>query len=210
MFGMSGLELFGYFGSVIVAVSLMMKSIVKLRWLNLVGAIAFVIYGFLIGAYPVFVLNGFIALADAYYLIQIYHQQDYFEILSIADKSDAFLIRFLNFYREDIGRYFPDFMLDEITAPFMFFIMRNMVPVGLFIGEHREDGLLDIALDYVTPDYRDSKNALYVYNKRMDIFKSAGYRKLHISTQNPTHLAYIRKLGFKQGSAKDSYFFNLD
>ena len=209
MFGLSGLELFGYFGSVVVAVSLMMKSIIKLRWLNLIGAIAFVIYGFLIGAYPVFVLNGFIALADAYYLVQIYHQQDYFEILPIADKGNTFLTRFVNFYQDDIRRYFPEFTLTEVASPFMFFIMRNMVPVGLFIGEHKDDGLLDIILDYVTPDYRDSKNAIYVYNKRMDIFKSAGYRKLHISTKNPTHLAYIRKLGFKQGTAKDSYFLNL-
>jgi len=209
MFGLSGLELFGYFGSVVVAVSLMMKSIIKLRWFNLIGAIAFVIYGFLIGAYPVFVLNGFIAIADAYYLVQIYHQQDYFEILPIADEGNTFLTRFLDFYRDDIRRYFPEFTLNEGTSPFMFFIMRNMVPVGVFIGERKDDGLLDIILDYVTPDYRDSKNALYVYNKRMDIFKSAGYRTLHISTKNPTHLAYIRKLGFKQGTAKDSYFFNL-
>ncbi len=210
MFGLSGLELFGYVGSVIVAVSLMMKSIVKLRWLNLIGAIAFVIYGFLIGAYPVFVLNGFIAIADAYYLVQIYHQHDYFDILPVNNLQDAFLLRFLDFYNDDIRRYFPDFNFSNLKNPFIFFIVRNMVPVGLFIGEPGAENDMEIVLDYVTPDYRDSKNALYVYRKRPDVFKSAGYKKLHINTQNPTHLAYIRKWGFQHDAASGGYFFNLD
>jgi len=37
----SALEILGYFASVVVAVSLMMKSIIRLRWYNLVGAVAF-------------------------------------------------------------------------------------------------------------------------------------------------------------------------
>jgi len=210
MFGLSGVEIFGYCGSVVVAISLMMKSIVKLRWLNLIGAIAFVIYGFMIKAAPVYVLNGFIAIADAYYLIQIYHQSDFFDILPVNDRHDAFLVRFLKFYDQDIHRYFPDFKLENIQNPFLFFIVRNMVPVGLFVGQPGVAGLLEIVLDYVTPDYRDSKNAIYVYKKRMDVFKSAGYRKLQILTVNPTHLAYIRKLGFQPDSDSNSYFFNIE
>ncbi|HSV76380.1 MAG TPA: hypothetical protein VLH37_05040 [Bacteroidales bacterium] len=62
------LEWIGYIASVVVAVSLMMVSIVKLRWLNLVGSAVFSFYGFAIGAYPVGVLNLFIALVNIYYL----------------------------------------------------------------------------------------------------------------------------------------------
>jgi hypothetical protein len=38
---MSLLELFGYFASVLIAVSLMMSNIKKLRWINFFGALAF-------------------------------------------------------------------------------------------------------------------------------------------------------------------------
>ena len=54
------LQIIGYTGSVLVAVSLMMSNIVRLRWINLFGAGTFAIYGLLINAYPVFALNGFI------------------------------------------------------------------------------------------------------------------------------------------------------
>ena len=46
-------EMVGYLGSVLVAVSLMMKSLWRLRIINLVGASFFTVYGLLIGALPV-------------------------------------------------------------------------------------------------------------------------------------------------------------
>ena len=67
-------EMLGYSASVLVAISLMMQSVVKLRTINLVGAILFSIYGVMIGAFPVAFLNGFIAVANIYYLHQMYRE----------------------------------------------------------------------------------------------------------------------------------------
>ena len=61
-------HIIGYIASALVAVSLMMSSILKLRVINLVGASLFTVYGLLIGAYPVAVMNLFIVLIDLYYL----------------------------------------------------------------------------------------------------------------------------------------------
>jgi hypothetical protein len=61
-------EITGYIASVLVAISLMMSSIIKLRVINLFGAALFTLYGLLIGAYPVAVMNLFIVLIDLYYL----------------------------------------------------------------------------------------------------------------------------------------------
>ncbi len=47
------LELLGYTASLLIAVSLMMTSVLRLRVINLAGAAAFSAYGFLIGAVPV-------------------------------------------------------------------------------------------------------------------------------------------------------------
>ena len=42
-------EIIGYAGSLLVAASLMMDSLVKLRWINLAGALAFAL---LFGLFP--------------------------------------------------------------------------------------------------------------------------------------------------------------
>ncbi|MBI3163860.1 MAG: YgjV family protein, partial [Chloroflexi bacterium] len=65
-------ELVGYVGSVLVAVSLMMKSLLRLRVINLVGALFFVLYGLLIGALPVAFLNALIVGVNVYYLAQMW------------------------------------------------------------------------------------------------------------------------------------------
>ena len=73
------LEIIGYSASVIIALSMTMSSIVKFRWINLVGASTFATYGLLIGATPVAVLNGFIIAVDIFYLTRIYSKKELFE-----------------------------------------------------------------------------------------------------------------------------------
>ncbi|AQS37997.1 Bacterial inner membrane protein [Shewanella psychrophila] len=65
-------EWIGYLASVVVAISLMMSNIKKLRWWNLIGAGLFVAYGLAIEALPVALVNFFIVLIDAYYIVKIY------------------------------------------------------------------------------------------------------------------------------------------
>lgn len=69
-------EWVGYLASVVVAISLMMSNIKKLRWWNLIGAALFVAYGMAIGAYPVALVNFFIVLIDAYYLLKLYREPE--------------------------------------------------------------------------------------------------------------------------------------
>lgn len=67
-------EWVGYLASVVVAISLMMSNIKKLRWWNLIGAALFVVYGVAIDAYPVALVNFFIVLIDIYYLVKLYRE----------------------------------------------------------------------------------------------------------------------------------------
>lgn len=71
-------EIIGYAASLLVAVSLMMRSILKLRVINLLGAAVFTLYGLLIDAYPVAVMNLFIVLIDLYYLREFITAKGYF------------------------------------------------------------------------------------------------------------------------------------
>lgn len=101
---MNWIEIFGYCGSVLVAVSLMMKSIKKLRWINLWGAATFSSYGLLVEAYPVFVLNGFIALVDIFYLYQMKSQKDYFTYLEINPTS-KYMWKFIEYHKVELKNF---------------------------------------------------------------------------------------------------------
>lgn len=69
------IEIIGYFASVMVAISLMMKDIIWLRWLNFAGCTLFVIYGVAITAWPVAGMNAFVACINIYHLIKIYRNK---------------------------------------------------------------------------------------------------------------------------------------
>ena len=149
-------ELIGYFASILVAISLMMSSILKLRIINLIGAAAFTLYGFLIHAYPVVILNFLIVLIDLYFLIQIFGTKEYFKLLEVK-KDSKYLNYFLEFYATEIEKFQPDFKFNPDKNLIIFFILRNMVPAGLFIGEVQDAHSPFVTLDFVIPGYRDFK-----------------------------------------------------
>lgn len=71
MFGISWVEWLGYLASILIGISMFMKDIVKLRFINLIGSILFAIYGFIIKAYPVAIINVIISFVNIYYIYDI-------------------------------------------------------------------------------------------------------------------------------------------
>ncbi len=72
LFGIPFIEWIGYLSSVFIVISLLMSDVVKLRILNSIGCLLFVIYGVITGAWPVAVSNGLIVIINLYYLIKMY------------------------------------------------------------------------------------------------------------------------------------------
>jgi len=200
------LEWVGYIASVIIAISLAVSSIVKFRWLNLVGALGFSIYGFLIGAIPVGVLNGIIALVDVYYLFQIYGRKDVFETLEIRPEN-YYLIRFLEYHNDEIQKFFPGFEYKPDMNTVSFFILRNMAVAGLFLAHREEGNVLKVGLDYVIPEYRDFKNGKYVYLRLRDRFIKAGFTRVITEGNSVEYIKYLEKLGFKENEDR---MFTMD
>ncbi|HDO26554.1 MAG TPA: hypothetical protein ENH02_00410 [Bacteroidetes bacterium] len=187
----------GYSASVIIAVSMTMNSIVKFRWINLVGASAFAIYGLLINAIPVAFLNGFIVSVDLYYLIRIYGKKELFETLEIR-KDNRYLIRFLKFHNKDIQKFFPGFTYKPEINTISFFVLRNTNIAGIFLAHREKDRILKVGLDYVVPEYRDYKNGKFVYNSLKDDFVKGGFQKIVSEGKTPGHAEYLKKLGFEK------------
>ena len=63
------LEIFGYIGTMLVLISMMMSSLAKLRIINVFGSVISMIYSLLISAYPIVFLNLGISLINVYKLI---------------------------------------------------------------------------------------------------------------------------------------------
>lgn len=59
----------GIAGTMFVLLSFLMKDIVKIRAINIVGAVLFVIYGLLIGAVSTWLLNGILVLIHCGFLL---------------------------------------------------------------------------------------------------------------------------------------------
>ncbi|MBI3189832.1 MAG: YgjV family protein [Ignavibacteriales bacterium] len=199
-------ELLGYLGSVFIAVSLWMTNIRKLRLLNMTGAGMLAVYGLIIQAYPVLVLNAFNVCVNIFFLRQISKRQDYFTLLPLPEVKTAYLEKFLIFYQKDIKKYFPEFSWKKLHQPNCFFVLRNLIPVGLFIYETQQAAIIDIKLDYVIPDYRDFKNASFTYSTKKEELKRQGFTTFQVHTTVKEHQQYLNRIGFIQDIQEASLF----
>ncbi|MBN1499612.1 MAG: hypothetical protein JW982_05635 [Spirochaetes bacterium] len=188
-------EIAGYAASIIVAVSLMMSSIVKLRWYNLIGASVFSVYGFIIKAYPVGFLNAFIAAADIYYLFAMYRKNEYFRVQHVNSVTD-YLHYFLQFYENDILKYFPDFKLKNDKQFVYFYILRNVSIAGVVAGKMDTDGYFRIHLDYAAPEYRDLKLGKFFFRNPHEFFVKMKIKGFIARSHNDEHAKYLEKMKF--------------
>ncbi len=201
------LEWVGYAASILIAISLLMSSIVKLRWLNLIGSLLFSIYGFAIGAMPVGFINLFIIFINLYYLYKIYSEREYFKIIEIG-QSDKYLMEFLNYYNNEINHIFPLFQREKLNEDIIgFYILRNLVPAGIFIASKYDDTTLLIEIDFAVPAYQDFKIASYIFNNNREYFLKLGYQRFITYSQDQKHLNYLNKMGFTSSQISGQTMF---
>lgn len=205
------LEWIGTFSSIIVAISLTMSSIVKLRWLNLIGAAFFAFYGFAIHALPVGFLNLFIVFANIYYLFKMYSVKESFAIVK-TNYSDPYLTFFTQNYKKDIQHFFPHFDSKSIVNTensVAFLLLRNAEVAGLFVAEKVDDAL-KIKLDFVIPKFRDLKPGDFVYKQNVSLFNNLGVKVLMCETTNDQHRKYLKSMGFEKIDESDTYIKSCD
>ena len=191
------LQWIGYTASGIIALSMALSSIIKFRWVNLLGAFMFSIYGYLIGAFPVMLLNSIIVFVDIYYLYKIYSKPNLFDILEIRG-DNKYLLKFLDFHKKEIEQFFPEFEYKPELNTISFFVLRNMAVAGIFLAHRKDENTLSVGLDYVVSEYRDYKNGRFLYFSLKDNFIKAGYKYIEAINTSPKHIKYLKRLGFKQ------------
>ena len=132
-------EWIGYIGSILVAWSITLQNLRRLRQLNLLGASVFTVYGVLVEAWPVALVNGFIAVVNIWSLSQWQRKgREAFELVPF-DSGHPFVARFMHHFNADMTKYFPHLSTSASSFPAdacCEFVYRDMVPSGLFV--HRQ------------------------------------------------------------------------
>lgn len=191
------LEMVGYFASILVLVSLLMTSVVKLRVINMIGSLIFAIYALLIGSYPTAVMNFCLVGVNIFYLVRIARTERVFTLLPAAPE-EAYVAYFLQCFQADIQTYFPGFDRAQIQSGAVFLVCRDAAPAGILAGRALEDGGLEVVLDYATPQYRDCSVGQYLYRQ----LAQRGYRTLAVPAASEVHGAYLKKMGFVQDGGR--------
>ncbi|ADO82217.1 GNAT family N-acetyltransferase [Ilyobacter polytropus] len=189
------IEWFGYISSFVVLISLTMSSIIKLRWINLIGAIMFSIFGFMINSYPTGTLNLGIAFIDLYYLYKIYMRKEEFSMVKANFDSDYFKY-FINFNRKEIDEQYNT--LSETSDYKAYYYLRNNNISGVMIGRALDNDTFFIELDYVTKEFRDFKIGKYFLGENRIKLLLKGYSILKARANSKHHAQYLEKIGFKK------------
>lgn len=192
------IEVVGYVASGLLVVSITQKSILRLRLIGIIAATTFLVYSLAIGAYPIAIVNVVVVAIHGWYLRRLIAKKDeVFRVLHV-DPDSRYLLDFLDHYRDEIqGRFQPEFVYEPDPAQLTAFILRDMVPAGLFIGTRHDDGSFEVKLDFVIPQYRDFAIGRYVYSASSALFTDGVPTRAWADACNPDHAAYLRRMGFR-------------
>ncbi len=196
------LDWFGYAASVVILISLTMSSIIKLRWVNLAGAVMFAVFGYLIGSIPTGTLNAGIAFIDIYFLIRLYRERDELAIVR-AETGSAYFVHVWKTNETDIENFGGVMSFAPETEAFYF--LRNNNTAGLLVGRLTDEHTFRVLVDYVTPPFRDFKVGVYTFVKGhlRDVLPDV--ERIEAFGGNPQHARYLERLGFEETGSDDIY-----
>lgn len=203
------LEWIGYIASTLVLISLSLSSMLRLRLVNLAGSLIFSVYGFLIGSYPVGIMNLIIVFFNLYYIQKLYFREDEFELVE-SRVEDDFIQKFVRYFKKDIQKYFPGFELQQNENRIVLLVLRNMNLAGIFIAQQKNDHL-KVELDYVTPPFRDYKNGAFIFNHFRNVLKTKKHKTIIAKTEVPQQIKYLKRMGFTVDvSANNKFHYVLN
>lgn len=190
------IEGFGYLATLLLALSLLVTNDLKFRWLNALGCVAFVVYGVLLGAFPIIITNTLLLAINVYYLFRIYRRTEDFDLVSF-NADDQLVQKFLAFYREDIRSYFPDFSEADLQHEIRYLVLRDMNLANIFVAERLPNGDGLVKLNYTIPKYRDFKVGCFIFDKEKTALQQRGLKRVvYQKVFNKNHLHFLKVTGF--------------
>lgn len=184
------LELFGYLGTALVIISMIMTSVVYLRIFNVCGSLITFIYSLIVGAYPVVLLNGALIIINLFHLLRATFIKKEYSFIEV-NSTDNSLKHFLTNHLADIKKFFPTFTLENLENKQIFLAFTGVEIVGVLIGE-KDGEILTIDVDYTTSKYRNLSVGKFLYPH----LKTCGFTKLQTVAHVKSHQLYLKKMNF--------------
>jgi hypothetical protein len=188
------IEAVGYLGSALVVTSLLMTRILRLRVISLMGAMAFLTYGVMIGSVPIIITNVVIVIINITYLWRATQIKEWFSLLEVRPES-KYLEEFLQFHHEDILVYQPDWNGDVADSDLTVLVLRDMQPAMAIVGAVT-NGSMELRLDYAIPRFRDYRMGRFLHDSNAKFFVDRNIATITASGQTKKHVRYLRKMGF--------------
>ena len=190
------IELVGYLGSFLVLVSFLMTSVFKLRIINTIGSVIFMIYALIIHSYPTAVMNFCLVLINIRFLWKMRHTGHHYDLLKV-EKGDMYLQYILKRQYEDIKSCFPGIDIsDKENLPDVnrtYIVTCGGNPAGIVVGKE-DEGIMKLILDYSFPEYRDFSIGQFLLRR----LKAEGVNKLVYDGPTENHIQYLNKMGFEK------------
>ena len=188
------IEMIGYVGSALVLISFLMTSVVKLRVINAIGGTIFAVYAMIIHSYPTMIMNICLVLINLYYLWKLRNSEPNYRMICLKP-TDGFIDAFLQRHSEDVASCFPGRTWDARTLNRAYLICHGDEAAGILMGSE-ENGVLNIALDYTTPSFRDAS----VGNYLVDHLPAEGIHTLRYTGAEPKHVGFLKKMGYVESN----------
>lgn len=184
------LELIGYTGSLLVIVSMLMTSVVKLRVINMIGSLIFCTYALCIHSYPTAAMQVALIIINIVNLRKLLNTKNEYSVVK-QNGDQTFSNYFIACNNDDIKKIFPEF--EQIKPQdTVYLVCCHSDCAGILVGTPATDNSLNVTLDYTTPTYRDTSVGKFLYNK----LKEDNIEKLTARTSIELHKKYLLKIGF--------------
>lgn len=140
------LEIFGYIGTALVILSMMMTSVIKLRVFNMCGALISLIYAVCVNTWPVAVLNACLLCINLVQTVRQLKKRQEVTVITL-NKNDATANHLFGVWQKDVQKQHPAFNLEETQKEGIHILYIGEEAIGFFANA--SDTL------YLTPVYRN-------------------------------------------------------
>ncbi len=203
---MDALQILGYAASIVIFISLTMKSLAKLRIINAIGSLLFVIFALKTNSLPTVALNAGLVIIDMYYFFRMMRTKDNFDIMEVR-KDNEIITRFCEKHQGELDAIFGSEALDACTNFAAYF--RNDDIAGIVGYAQEFDGTSRAAklfIDFVVPKYRDFAIGRYFFVKDVRFWQRQDIERITVASPSAGHVPYLKQLGFTEDKEAALWF----
>jgi hypothetical protein len=187
----------GYLASVFLIISLSISGDLKLRIFNSLGCLCFIVYGFIFNAWPVILTNAILLVINLFYIRKLYQHKENFELVEVK-ADDGILSKFLEFYKDDIASFYPQFNKQQLNENINFIVLRDLTVANVFSVKLDANNDALISINYTIKKYRDFKISKFIFSQKIKTLAQKGIKRILHSNENAhKYQKYFDVLHFK-------------